>query len=1050
MFFRNSTIAFTFLLATALGASAAPGALDCSFGNNGTLNYDLTSLDAGYDIARQSDGKLVVVHGEGGSVRLSRFSPGGSPDLSFGSSNGSIVHAFSGLGFAGEAELDSQGRIVVAGRINQGDEDAFVARFTSTGAVDTSFGGGDGWAGFDFDAQTAGSGLDSVSAMSVVAADKIVLAGVMDPSGNNNGDFALARVTSVGVLDSSFGGGDGVVVSGVTGDDDARGLAVDSQGRLLVSGSSGNIPAPRNSIVARLSAAGVLDSSFNSTGTKIIDMTEAGADDFGVDVTVDNLDRALVYGSSGDDPAIARLTSAGALDTTFATDGILQRSFIGGQDVTEHIFWQTDGRIIVTGWPVVAGNFRFAAMRFTSAGAIDTSWGTNGVVTTAFGAQERAYAGLLQPNQRLVLAGGLGNDQNLGMVRFLNDNDAQTPTAITAFSATPNPSEVGQAITVAVNIVASAGALAPTGKVIFSEGNSTCSATLSPTVGLTASGNCQLSLNNVGNRTITAQFDGDVGFCRSASSTTHQVNLPATVTSLTSVAPNPSRIGEVVEAAFTVSASAPGAITGLVTVSDGVHSCSESVQVGRCSMVLSTAGERTFSASYAGNGNFSGSVSTPLAHSVRLVVTPVVIPSGGGSFSPATEQLVVLNAQSTFAVSANAGYRLQAVSGCGGTLTGANYTTAAVSANCSVSAIFNQNPIANPGTLSVLEDGGATAGTLSGTDDGVLNFSLTSAPAKGTVSLINASTGAFSYTPNSDANGSDSFSFKVNDGGMDSNIATVSINITPVNDRPSLTFAINPSHPAATMGTQSLPNFAGFDAGPSDEDANQSVSNYLIDNVIDPVGVLSPGTAINSSGTLSYALTGIGGTATVSARVRDSGGVANGGVDTSMPATFSITVALGADLQIAIDNERSTVVAGSDTLYKIVVANAGPNAAVGARVQDALPVGLTNAVWTCRADLSSVPCPTVSSGVGNLDSLITLPINGVLRFDLFAVVSAAPGGFIVNTAAVSTPANVTSLNPSNDSASDQDAVIPDGLFLNGFEENAPLTVPEALRVLRMR
>ena len=45
-------------------------------------------------------------------------------------------------------------------------------------------------------------------------------------------------------------------------------------------------------------------------------------------------------------------------------------------------------------------------------------------------------------------------------------------------------------------------------------------------------------------------------------------------------------------------------------------------------------------------------------------------------------------------------------------------------------------------------------------------------------------TATFSYTPNADFNGTDSFTFKANDGSADSNIATVSITINPVNDPP--------------------------------------------------------------------------------------------------------------------------------------------------------------------------------------------------------------------------------------------------------------------------
>src|SRR5207247_1981404 len=77
------------------------------------------------------------------------------------------------------------------------------------------------------------------------------------------------------------------------------------------------------------------------------------------------------------------------------------------------------------------------------------------------------------------------------------------------------------------------------------------------------------------------------------------------------------------------------------------------------------------------------------------------------------------------------------------------------------------------------------SGTLTASDvDGdPLTFAIVTQGTKGTVT-VNALTGAYTYTPNANANGPDSFTFKVNDGTVDSNIATVTVTITAVNDPP--------------------------------------------------------------------------------------------------------------------------------------------------------------------------------------------------------------------------------------------------------------------------
>lgn len=97
----------------------------------------------------------------------------------------------------------------------------------------------------------------------------------------------------------------------------------------------------------------------------------------------------------------------------------------------------------------------------------------------------------------------------------------------------------------------------------------------------------------------------------------------------------------------------------------------------------------------------------------------------------------------------------------------------------------NDPPLAAPRTLFVVEDTPAS-GTLAGSDvDGdALTYAVVSAPAKGTVQIVNAATGAFLYTPAANANGADAFTYRVHDGTVSSAPATVTIAIAPVNDAP--------------------------------------------------------------------------------------------------------------------------------------------------------------------------------------------------------------------------------------------------------------------------
>ena len=94
----------------------------------------------------------------------------------------------------------------------------------------------------------------------------------------------------------------------------------------------------------------------------------------------------------------------------------------------------------------------------------------------------------------------------------------------------------------------------------------------------------------------------------------------------------------------------------------------------------------------------------------------------------------------------------------------------------------NDAPVAAPQSVTTAEDV-AKAITLAGTDvDGnALTYSIVSNPTHGTLSGSGANR---TYTPASDYNGADNFTFRVNDGTVNSNTATVSITVTAVNDAP--------------------------------------------------------------------------------------------------------------------------------------------------------------------------------------------------------------------------------------------------------------------------
>ena len=141
----------------------------------------------------------------------------------------------------------------------------------------------------------------------------------------------------------------------------------------------------------------------------------------------------------------------------------------------------------------------------------------------------------------------------------------------------------------------------------------------------------------------------------------------------------------------------------------------------------------------------------------------------------------------------------------------------------------NDAPVANAGSTTTAEDT-AKIGKLTGSDiDGdTFTFTKVADPAHGAVT-IDSTTGAYTYKPEANYNGSDSFTFKVNDGIVDSITATVNLTITPVNDAPSGSVTI--SGTLAVGGVLSVTDaFTDADGIPSN-DSGAFVQQWFADGV---------------------------------------------------------------------------------------------------------------------------------------------------------------------------------------------------------------------------
>jgi uncharacterized delta-60 repeat protein len=388
----------------------AQGNVDATFGSGGIADAQVSDgiYGAGAPLSVQSDGKLVM----GGAVNwpqkiaAGRLNANGTPDTTFGGSGVSApLDTNSSLQKAYASAVQSSGRIVVAG---ESGNSAVVARFTSTGAVDS----GKGAFGQTVKGKPAGYTLsgfggkyDQFWGMAVQPDDKIVAVGISDTTGNGDDRLVVARYTASGTLDTSFNRtGYSLFLPAGFSHAEGKAVAIQSDGRIVVAGYSTGIDGFSDMLVARFNTNGSLDTSFG--------------------------------GGSG----YTRLDIDGTASTTI-----------------EHAYGiaiQPDGRIVASGWeaeaPYVDGSpDNVLVARFNADGSRDTTFGGAGFKLGAVPTDRRFHGTgvALQSDGSIIVA---GNDNPLSgpadphpfIMRFYGDN---APASTSTSTATPSTADATDA-----------------------------------------------------------------------------------------------------------------------------------------------------------------------------------------------------------------------------------------------------------------------------------------------------------------------------------------------------------------------------------------------------------------------------------------------------------------------------------------------------------------------------------------------------------------------------------------------------------------------------
>jgi hypothetical protein len=329
--------------------------------------------------------------------------------------------------------------------------------------------------------------------------------------------------------------------------------------------------------ISLVSGAGSCEIVFSTPGDKLITASYYG--DANHDISSDTENHTV--------KAATTLTVADAPDPTLPNETVYV-------SVTVHSGWSgtPTGTVTITGadtssCPPLTGGTTTCTVSFATEG--------NKTLTATYSG-DATYEGSTKDEAHLVILPGV------------------TITTIT--STSPNPSQVNGSVTVTVAVTSTS---TPTGTVAITGANTNCTITLAG-----GTGSCDVVFTSIGNKTLTATYTPDTpAFQGSSGTATHTVALPATTTTITSDAPDPSSPGQSVTVSVTV-AGGSSTPQGTVTISGADTNCSIPLSggAGSCNVTFNTTGNKTITATYGGDSSHSGSSDTE-SHTVAIIAPPI-------------------------------------------------------------------------------------------------------------------------------------------------------------------------------------------------------------------------------------------------------------------------------------------------------------------------------------------------------------------------------------------------------------------------------------------
>jgi uncharacterized delta-60 repeat protein len=379
---------------------------DVSFGTDGIVTTDFNNTnDQNTCLYIQSTGKIILAGSRttynDTDFAMVRYNTDGTVDNLFGSNGDGrvITNINNKANFAYSMIILDNDDIILCGKTGT---DITLVKYNSNGIIDTTFGSSG-------KVITTISTTDIYSNSIAVQNNKIILAGYIFTNSYSRILFFIMRYTLNGIIDTTFGGGNGYVTHSFGGSNKNRGfnLFIQKDYKIIICGST-IVNSLNNLALLRLNPDGSLDASFGINGSVITDIS---TQETFYSVVVQSDDKIIATGNSintnyNNDFCLVRYLPNGSIDTSFGNNGIVLTDMNGNEDVVNCIALQSDNKIVISGTSYDRVTRSIVLLRYTENGILDKTFGYRGIIKTSINNRDSYNYGLkIQTDEKILISG---------------------------------------------------------------------------------------------------------------------------------------------------------------------------------------------------------------------------------------------------------------------------------------------------------------------------------------------------------------------------------------------------------------------------------------------------------------------------------------------------------------------------------------------------------------------------------------------------------------------------------------------------------------------